>query len=110
MSKMSKACDISPRVKRKVWERDGQCCILCGNPRAWPNAHYIPRSQGGLGIEQNIVTLCGYCHHDYDNGGKREEYGRMIRDYLRAHYKNWDEKKLVYDKYDWTVRKDDFSG
>lgn len=99
MSKMSRACDITPRVKRIVWERDGGCCILCGNPNAAPNAHYIRRAQGGLGIEQNVVTLCPRCHHDYDNGGKRDEYGQMIRDYLRRCYRNWDEKKLVYDKW-----------
>ena len=27
MSKRSKACDISPKVKKKVWERDNHCCI-----------------------------------------------------------------------------------
>ena len=102
MSKMSKACDISPKVKRKVWARDGQCCILCGNPQAMPNAHYIRRSQGGLGIEQNVVTLCRKCHNDFDNGGMREEYGQMIRDYLKGCYKNWNEKDLVYDKWSWT--------
>lgn len=101
MSKMSKACDISPKVKRKVWGRDRHCCIICGSPHAMPNAHYIPRSSGGLGIEQNIVTLCLQCHHDYDNGGKREEHGKMIRDYLSRHYRNWNEKDLIYDKYGW---------
>ena len=97
-SKMSKACDIPPKVKRKVWERDGGCCIICDNPHAMPNAHYIPRSKGGLGIEQNIVTLCIRCHYDYDNGGKRKEYGSMIHDYLAACYRNWNEQKLIYKK------------
>lgn len=99
MSKMSKACDISRDTKRKVWERDGRCCILCGNPSARANAHYIRRSQGGLGIEQNVVTLCMKCHNDFDNGDKRYEYGKMIRDYLKLNYKNWTEEKLYYDKH-----------
>lgn len=110
MSKMSKACDISPRVKKRVWDRDGHCCILCGNPQAWPNAHYIPRSQGGLGIPQNIVTLCARCHHDYDNGGKREEYGQMIWAYLKGWYPKLERKDLVYDKWDWTEEANDFGG
>lgn len=101
MSKMSKACDIPNRVKRKVWYRDGGHCIICGNPKAKANAHYIRRSQGGLGIEQNVVTLCLKCHDDFDNGDKREENGEMIRNYLKCCYKNWDEKKLYYDKYRW---------
>lgn len=102
MHEMTKKTAIPKKVKQKVWERDGQCCILCGNPIAYPNAHYIRRSQGGKGIEQNIVTLCPQCHLDYDNGDKRIEYGKMIRDYLRSCYKNWNEKDLVYDKWSWT--------
>ena len=69
-SRRSKATDISHKVKNKVWERDNHCCILCGNPNAMPNAHYISRANGGLGIEQNIVTLCQNCHNKYDNGDK----------------------------------------
>lgn len=101
MSKMSKACDISPKVKKTVYERDSGLCIICG-AQGLPNAHYIPRSKGGLGIEQNIVTLCPRCHHDYDNGGKRKDYGAMIECYLKYRYDDWDKEKLYYNKYDWT--------
>lgn len=97
--KMSKACDISAATKRKVWERDGGCCIICGNPNARPNAHYIRRSQGGLGVEQNIVTLCYKCHDAFDNGDKRQEYGQEIEGYLKACYRNWDPDKLIYRKW-----------
>lgn len=45
MSKRSKACDIPQKVKDKVWARDDHKCILCDNPNAMPNAHYIRRSQ-----------------------------------------------------------------
>nr|DAI35489.1 MAG TPA: hypothetical protein [Caudoviricetes sp.] len=34
-------------------------------------------------------------------------FGRYIRDYLNSTYKNWDEKKLVYDKYSWVGRSDE---
>lgn len=98
MSKRSRACDIPKRVKDKVWERDGHCCIICGSPEAMPNAHFIPRSRGGLGIAQNIVTLCINCHFAYDNGGKRRDYGAFIEGYLRSHYDDWDKEKLIYKK------------
>ena len=101
MSNMSKACDISPKVRRRVYARDDKTCILCGNPRFIELAHYIPRSQGGLGIEENLVCLCVYCHRKYDNGDMREEFGADIKGYLRAVYKKWNEKDLVYDKYRW---------
>jgi len=98
-SKLSKACDISKAVKNTVWERDGHKCVICGNPAAMPNAHYIPRSHGGLGIEENIVTLCIECHNAYDNSSLRPWYHDKIRDYLKSKYPGWDENELVYHKY-----------
>lgn len=98
-SKRSKACDISQKVKNKVWERDNHHCIICGSPYAMPNAHFISRAQGGLGIEQNIVTLCMDCHHKYDNGDSRISIGYKIESYLNACYKNWNIQDLYYKKY-----------
>lgn len=88
MSKRSKACDISQKVKQNVWDRDNHQCIICGNPYAMPNAHYIRRSQGGLGIEQNVVTLCQKCHSDFDNGNKRASIGYRIEWYLKSCYQD----------------------
>lgn len=99
-TKRSKACDIPQVVKQKVWERDGARCIICGNPTAMPNAHYISRAHGGLGIEQNIVTLCHNCHHAYDNTPQRPLYREYIKNYLRGIYgAEWDEEQLVYNKF-----------
>lgn len=98
MSKRSRACDISKKVKQKVWDRDNHQCIICGNPYAMPNAHYIRRSQGGLGIEENVVTLCQKCHNDFDNGNKRVSIGYRIECYLKSCYQDWDAKKLYYTK------------
>lgn len=98
-SKRARACDIKLKTKNVVWERDGECCIICGSPQAMPNAHYIPRSRGGLGIEENVVTLCQQCHHDFDNGDKQEEYKVVIGDYLKNQYEDWEESKLYFTKY-----------
>lgn len=91
--------DIPMNVKRKVWERDEHRCILCGSGRASPNAHFIPRSALGLGIEENIVTLCLRCHDRFDNSADRKLIREEIRRYLKSKYPNWDEKKLVYRKF-----------
>jgi len=99
MHKQTKACNISPKVKSKVWERDNHQCILCGNPQAMPNAHYIARSHGGLGIEQNITTLCLKCHNAYDNTAERPIIKEQIKSYLKSKYPDWDESKLTYSKY-----------
>lgn len=69
-SKRTKAVDIDIKIKKIVWERDGYKCIFCGKvvPLSCANAHYIKRSQGGLGIEENVFTACVNCHHEQDNG------------------------------------------
>lgn len=99
-SKRSKACDISPKVKQAVWERDGMRCIFCGTPYAMPNAHLIPRSKGGLGVERNIVTLCAKCHHLMDNSTQRKTMLEKAEKYLEAHYSDWNKEKLIYKKGD----------
>lgn len=104
-TKRSKACDISQKVKEKVWERDKGRCIICGSIVAMPNAHFIPRSKGGLGIEENIVTLCtnfsdNKCHYKFDFGNCEEQrqIGRQIEKYLKSKYPNWDKENLVYKR------------
>ena len=97
-SKRARALDISPKVKKAVWERDGERCIFCGDHRAMPNAHIVPRSQGGLGIEENVVTACIGCHHDMDHTDKREEMLQKGKDYLRGIYPDWSEEEVTYKK------------
>lgn len=103
-SERSRMCDISPKVKQKVFERDNGLCIICGNYGS-PNAHYISRYNGGLGIEENIVTLCQECHNTYDNGNylRRLAYKEIISSYLMSHYPEWDEGKLKFKH--WSERK-----
>ena len=97
-SKRTKALAITPVVKKRVYERDGGCCVVCGSNRGQPNAHYIARSHGGLGIEENIVTLCTNCHMAYDNSPMRRLIGSEIREYLKSKYENWNEDDLYYKK------------
>jgi hypothetical protein len=100
MNKRSKACDISRAVKNEAWERDGHCCIICGSPAAMPNSHYIKRSQGGLGIPKNIATMCLNCHTEYDSGHNPERIKAKFKLYLKSCYPDWDEKELVYNKWE----------
>lgn len=97
MNKRTKALQIPQRVKYTVYDRDGGRCIMCGAPGD-PVAHYISRAQGGLGIEQNIVTLCCRCHREYDQGPHRRVIKSQLADYLRSRYPGWDETKLTYRK------------
>ena len=98
MRKATKQLTISRKVKEAVYRRDGGYCVLCGSPYGLPNAHYIARSQGGLGIEENVVTLCERCHWEYDQSRKRKALREKLRAYLQNNYPDWDERKLIYRK------------
>ena len=97
-SRRTKACDITNKVKLKVWERDEYRCIFCGSSQAMPNAHYIPRSKGGLGIEQNVITACIECHMRMDQSSHRKEMLGQTKRYLQSIYEDWNEESLVYKK------------
>ena len=108
MHKRTKSLEIPLEVKKKVAERDSidghPCCIWCGkpaptyNPLAFSNAHYISRGQGGLGIEENTLTLDWECHLRYDQSEHRETMKEFFKDYLKTKYTDWDEEKLIYKK------------
>ena len=102
------ALGIPYSVKRAVAARDSvdgwPCCILCGRtapldaPLSFSCAHYIARSQGGLGIEENILTLCPKCHRQYDATPLRAAYRPILARYLRERYMGWSEDQLIYKK------------
>ena len=96
MKKRTKALQIPRDVKERVFERD-MWCIYCGRPGA-PNAHYISRAQGGLGIDENILTLCNECHRRYDQTTDRAKMREYFKEYLQSKYPEWDEEKLYYKK------------
>lgn len=96
-SKRSRACDIPPKVKKAVWIRDNGRCVFCGR-LGNPNAHYVSRAKGGLGVEQNILTLCNDCHRRYDQTTDRKALKEFFTAYLKSQYVDWDENKLYYKK------------
>ena len=106
MRKDTKARDFDSDAKRAIATRDSYegwpCCINCGRPApqgkptAFSNAHFISRSQGGLGIPENGLTLCPECHRKYDQTTARKEMREYFREYLKSKYQDWDESKLYY--------------
>lgn len=108
-SRQTKAHEIPPKVKKAVAERDSidgyPCCIYCGrpapteNPLAFSNAHIVKRSQGGLGVPTNIVTLCPTDHFKFDDSAEREQIMPFICAYMKNQYgKEWSLEDQVYRK------------
>lgn len=109
MREETKATSISPAVKKAVYIRDRGRCVLCGSPYGDPVAHVVRRSQGGKGIERNIVTLCPACHRAYDEGADLRRYGAgTTRESLYCHlvahlkgfYPDWNREDMIYHKGD----------
>ena len=103
MHRRTRACSISKKTKLKVFERDQGCCIFCGRP-GLPEAHVVPRSHGGLGIEENIVTVCRPCHDMLDNSVFRQRMLEMAAEHLRQFYPDWNINDFIYEK--WPKDKD----
>lgn len=108
MRKDTKARDFDRKTKVAIMNRDSidgwPCCVFCGaaapsnESPVWSNAHYIARSQGGLGTEWNGLTLCPICHRKYDQTTARLEMRGFFREYLRDYYEDWNEEDLIYRK------------
>ncbi len=55
---------------------------------------------GGLGIPENVVTLCPECHYQEDHGQNTQHYEEYIENYLKGIYgTDWSKEKLVYKKW-----------
>lgn len=110
MKKQTKATSIPPSVKDAVYKRDNGVCVLCGSFMGEPVAHVVRRSQLGMGIEQNIVTLCQPCHRAYDEGANIQKrfgvgvtrdglYCRLVA-HLKGFYPDWSREDMIYKKGD----------
>jgi hypothetical protein len=55
------------KLRKLIIKRDHQTCLRCdkrGRIRDLTVHHVIPRSEGGLDVLSNLITLCAKCH-DY---------------------------------------------
>jgi cytochrome c553 len=61
--------------------------------------HFIPRSQGGLGIKENLAAGCGLCHGQSHDGKNTIEIHGLIGKYLQRLYPNFTDEMRTYKKY-----------
>lgn len=112
-SKQARAREFAPKARKEIIRRDNGECIFCRKNYQMEGAgwlekevkgimHYIPRAKNGLGIPENGAVGCQYHHNMMDNGhrGRREEMLGIFREYLKDFYPDWDESRLVYNKWD----------
>lgn len=99
-SKRSQATDIPKDVRDSVKERDGFRCVMCGSTARIELAHVIlSRSNGGLGIEENLACLCQRCHRIMDGESKKgKKIRRSVIHYLENFYGRIDINGIKYKK------------
>jgi 5-methylcytosine-specific restriction endonuclease McrA len=54
--------DAYSELHRRILERDGWRCQVCGRMQNLQVHHLKLRSQSGGDVEQNLITLCAECH------------------------------------------------
>lgn len=112
MPSYTKLLQFDKATQRLIYERD-RMCLFCKleyhmegfNPNKMDCIihdvmHFIPKSKLGLGIPENGVWGCRYHHHMLDNGkgGYRKEMLKIMANYLKSLYPNWNKEALVYRK------------
>lgn len=113
-SKRTKALKFDVATRLIIWQRERGKCFFCERDYEMPYdpdiykfdmgikdiMHFVNKSSGGLGIEENGVLGCRYHHHLLDNGnrGKRGEMLEMLEEYLKSIYPNWSKEDLYYKK------------
>lgn len=99
MHRETKATAIPVEVKRVVFARDRRRCVICGSFTGGPHCHFIRRSQGGLGIAENIWTGCEACHRAFDSEGPDGPLHAEVAEHFRTCYPGWDGMEKIYKKY-----------
>jgi len=84
--------NIPNSLRKLVYRRDGYRCALCDSSQGLQIHHVIPRGQGGTDEEQNLITLCSYCHSHvhgrplYDTPMTAEDIEQCCVEYLADFY------------------------
>ena len=103
--------EYDQKTRRAIHKRDNECCLFCRIGYYLPESpdypgelqimHIVPRSQNGMGVEQNGVLGCAYHHREMDNGNKglRGEMLRILEDYMKELYPGWTRESVTIHKH-----------
>lgn len=103
--------EYNQKTRRAIHKRDNECCLFCrigyylpDQPALLPELqimHIVPRSQNGMGVEQNGVLGCVWHHIMLDNGnkGRRSEMLQILEDYMREMYPGWTRESVTIHKH-----------
>jgi len=78
--------DFTPKIKKKIFERDGHKCVVCGKGKAEgveiQADHILPKDKGGKATLENGQTLCSR-HNFLKKNFDQTEFAKRI--FIRLH-------------------------
>lgn len=109
--KLTKHLEFTAKARKAIHKRDNETCVFCAAGYEPPEdpaycrtalqiMHIVPRSQLGMGVEQNGALGCVWHHQMMDNGNRqnREEMLTMLEDRMRRIYPGWTRETVTYRK------------
>lgn len=109
--KLTRHLEFTAKDRKAIHKRDNETCVFCAAGYEPPEdpaycrtalqiMHIVPRSQLGMGVEQNGVLGCVWHHQMLDNGNldNRKEMIRMLEKRMRRMYPGWTREKVTYRK------------
>lgn len=109
--KLTRHLEFTAKARKAIHKRDQETCVFCAAGYEPPEdpaycrtalqiMHIVPRSQLGMGVEQNGVLGCVWHHQMLDNGNldNRKEMIKMLEDRMQRIYPGWNRESVTYRK------------
>lgn len=109
--KLTKHLEFTAKARKAIHKRDQETCVFCAAGYEPPEdpaycrtalqiMHIVPRSQLGMGVEQNGALGCVWHHQMMDNGNRqnRKEMLTMLEDRMQRMYPGWTRESVTYRK------------
>lgn len=109
--KLTRHLEFTAKARKAIHKRDNETCVFCAAGYEPPEdpaycrtalqiMHIVPRSQLGMGVEQNGVLGCVWHHQMLDNGNldNRKEMIKMLEDRMQRIYPGWNRESVTYRK------------
>lgn len=109
--KLTRHLEFTAKARKAIHKRDNETCVFCAAGYEPPEdpaycrtalqiMHIVPRSQLGMGVEQNGALGCVWHHQMLDNGNRenRKEMLTMLEDRMRRIYPGWTWEQVIYNK------------
>ena len=109
--KLTRHLEFTAKARKAIHKRDNETCVFCAAGYEPPEdpaycrtalqiMHIVPRSQLGMGVQQNGVLGCVWHHQMMDNGNldNRKEMIKMLEERMRRMYPGWSRESVTYRK------------